>query len=597
MKTKKKRVPGISPFIVAGVLMILVPIFVIMTMDSIREQNLRIVEKLTGKGTFLIRAFEAGTRTGMMTKSWGGERVQNLLTETAYQPEVSYIMITAADGTILAHSDSKKTGTVYGAMPDISSMDDDSGVSHREVISSDGSKIFEVFKVFTPARRMFGKGSGRMMKRMMGEPSFHAREGQEPRRHHSGKEDWFRDHFFSCPENCREQGRQFIFAGLELEGAESGKQQYLNHVIINGAVLLLFGSFGIVGLFVIQGYRSARSSLYLVRAFSNKVVETMPAGLIAVNLELEVTSCNREAILILGGDGTLLPGEFLEMAKTMKEKNEKIARELALGSLSGASLLLDVSASPILDDHGEASGYLFLFRDLTEFKELKIEVERSRRLAAVGKFAAGVAHEIRNPLSSIKGFATYFQERYRDVPEDLEIAGIMVHEVERLNRSITQLLEFAKPIPIVPKEVDLKEFIAHSIKLVEHDLVNKGIGVKRSLPRDISTVTIDPDKLNQILLNLYLNAIQAMEKGGELEVKVNLFHGDLLLEVKDTGKGIKPSDLDRIFDPYFTTRAEGTGLGLAMVHRAVEAMDGEIRVESLEGRGTTFFLKLPCMEN
>jgi len=436
------------------------------------------------------------------------------------------------------------------------------------------------------------------MKRMMGEPSFHAREGEDKRLHHPGKEDWFRDHFFSCPENCREQGRQFIFAGLALEGSEHGKQQYLNHVIINGVVLFFFGCFGIVGLFVLQGYRAARSSLYMVRAFSNKVVETMPAGLIAVNFDLEVTSCNREAILILGGDGgTLLPTEFLEMAKTMKEKNEKIARELALKSLSGASLLLDVSASPILDDHGDASGYLFLFRDLTEFKELKIEVERSRRLAAVGKFAAGVAHEIRNPLSSIKGFATYFKERYKNVPEDLEIADIMVHEVERLNRSITQLLEFAKPIPIVPKKVDLNELIAHSIKLVEHDLVNKGIGVKRSLPRDISTVTIDPDKLNQILLNLYLNAIQAMEKGGELEIRVNIFHGDLLLEIKDTGKGITPSDLDRIFDPYFTTRAEGTGLGLAMVHRAVEAMDGEIRVESLEGRGTTFFLKLPCMEN
>ncbi len=603
MTNIKKRVPGLSPFIVVGVLLVLVPIFVIMTMDSIRVQNTRIVEKLIGKGTFLMRAFEAGSRTGMMTMSWGGARVQSLLVETSYQPGVRYMMITDDKGSILAHSDPELRGTLYAAMPDIASMEEKSGVLHRELVKEDGTKVFEVFKVFTPARRMAGLGPGSRMCRMMEAPEVSGSKRKGPRRHHKGDGDWFRAYFSDhSAGECPALGRQFIFAGLDMESAEFGKQQYLNHVVLTGAGLFLIGCFGIVGLFVLQGYRSTRSSLSRVRAFSNKVVETMPAGLISVNLALEVTSCNSGALSILdGAEGTALepvvPQALLEVAETVKQRGETVEREVALTSLSGNPLLLDVTASPIPGDQGEVSGVLLLFRDLTELRTLKMEIERSRRLAAVGKLAAGVAHEIRNPLSSIKGFATYFRERYKDVGEDREIADIMVHEVERLNRSITQLLEFAKPVAVVAKEVDIEALVVHSIKLVENDLKNKGITARRSVDTGLTRVTTDPDRLNQILLNLYLNAVQAMDEGGELSVGVATSDRHLLMEVKDTGKGIAPSAMDHIFDPYYTTRAEGTGLGLAMVHRAVEAMGGEIRVESREGKGTVFFLKLPCKDD
>ncbi|MCP4120104.1 MAG: PAS domain-containing protein [Desulfobacteraceae bacterium] len=594
MTNKKKSVPGLSPFIVAGVLLVLVPIFGIMTMDSIREQNSRIVEKLIGKGTFLMRAFEAGSRTGMMTMSWGVARVQSLLVETAHQPGVRYMMITDDKGTILAHSDPEQQGARCTAMPEISAMDETSGIRHRELVKEGGTKVFEVFKVFTPARRMPGPGPGRKMCRMMEE---------RPRRHHGGGGDWFSAHFSDhSAGECPARGRQFIFAGLDMESAEFGKQQYLNHVVLTGAGLFLIGCFGIVGLFVLQGYRSTRSSLTRVRAFSNKVVETMPAGLISVNLDLEVTSCNSGALSILyGAEGPavapVVPGLLLAVAETVKQGGETVEREVALTSPSNHPLLLDVTASPIPDDQGKVSGVLLLFRDLTELRTLKTEIERSRRLAAVGKLAAGVAHEIRNPLSSIKGFATYFRERYKDVAEDREIADIMVHEVERLNRSITQLLEFAKPVPVVAKAVNLSELVAHSLKLVESDLKNKGITAEQAVDTDREHVTTDPDRLNQILLNLYLNAVQAMDTGGKLSVVAATSDRHLLMEVRDTGKGIAPSAMDHIFDPYYTTRAEGTGLGLAMVHRAVEALDGEIRVESREGKGTVFFLKLPLKDD
>ncbi len=599
-----------------GVLVVLMSIFVLMAMDNIKEHDARVVDKLTAKGTFLIRAFEAGTRTGMMTMKWRAARVQSLLTETAFQPEVKYLMITTRDGKILAHSDPEKIGTVRGTMPDVDAMGDGAAVFHREIFSGDGGRTFEVFKAFTPAKR-FHRPGGRMGRRMAAGRVEGSCSGWESRigttsdqqlpkpassakadtSYHPTEGDWFSAHFSGAPEQYRDPGPQIFFAGLDMAGAAAGKRAYISHIVINGAVLFLMASIGIVGLFMLQGYRSTRLSLSRVTAFSNRLVETMPAGLIAVDLDLGITSWNREAMEIFGENGKpVLPVALVEMAAIMGEKKQKISRELALPALSGGSLLLDVVASPIRDDGQETSGYLFLFRDLTELAALKQEVERSRRLAAVGKLAAGVAHEIRNPLSSIKGFATYFRERYKAVAEDRETADIMIHEVERLNRAITQLLEFARPVPVVARRVDVPDLVAHSLRLVENDLAARGIGVEKAIPADQKEVTTDPDRLNQILLNLYLNAIQAMDNGGTLGVKVAVAKGYLFVEVSDTGSGIAPLDMEKIFDPYYTTRPRGTGLGLAMVHRNLEAMGADIRVESLEGQGTTFFLKIPCQD-
>jgi two-component system sensor histidine kinase HydH len=329
----------------------------------------------------------------------------------------------------------------------------------------------------------------------------------------------------------------------------------------------------------------------------------MPAGLVAVDTQLAITSMNAEAGRILGlqaGDRPeSLPDGMAGLAGEIGESGESgaaVVREIACRVRESRELLLDISASPIRDDGGRISGYLFLFRDLTEIRALKEEVDRSRRLAAVGKLAAGVAHEIRNPLSSIKGFATWFRERYRHLEEDRSIADVMIGEVERLNRSVTQLLEFARPVPRDLRPVHVREIIAHSLMLVEHDLKAAGIGAQTEVKTRRETMTADPDLLKQILLNLYLNAVQAMESGGRLTVTVS--DGDredtVLIEVADTGRGIDPGDLDRIFDPYFTTRPGGTGLGLAMVHRAVEALGGDIRVESTPGEGSRFTLRLPC---
>ena len=208
-------------------------------------------------------------------------------------------------------------------------------------------------------------------------------------------------------------------------------------------------------------------------------------------------------------------------------------------------------------------------------RALRREVARSQRLASVGRLAAGVAHEIRNPLSSIKGFATYFKERYPDRPEDQQTADIMIQEIE-------------------PKAISLDALLNDAVRLIKDRAAEKNITVNTRNSSRINTAWADPDRVNQILLNLFLNAIDAMENGGELNVEISSDdRHEICISVSDTGCGISPQHLPRVFDPYFTTKSTGTGLGLAIAHNIAEVMGGRISVESPQDRGTIFRVFFP----
>jgi two-component system sensor histidine kinase HydH len=197
-------------------------------------------------------------------------------------------------------------------------------------------------------------------------------------------------------------------------------------------------------------------------------------------------------------------------------------------------------------------------------------------------------------LSSIKGFATFFKERYRDRPEDKKTADIMIQEVDRLNRVISQLLEFARPMDINKQRVSIHMVIQDTLKMIEGQAKEKEIIIHADLSPDVGDVFIDPDKIIQVFLNLYLNAIEATQRGGTLSVSLSPQNERTIrIDISDTGRGIDPNELAHVFDPYFTTRPTGTGLGLAIVHKIIEAHDGEIRVDSVKGKGTTLSIFLP----
>lgn len=227
-------------------------------------------------------------------------------------------------------------------------------------------------------------------------------------------------------------------------------------------------------------------------------------------------------------------------------------------------------------------------------KLLQEATHRKEKLMALGHLAAGVAHEIRNPLSSIKGLAKYFAERTPPGGEAYELAQVMAKEADRLNRVVSELLELVRPAHLKWQPVDLNEVIGHSLQLVSQDASGRDITLQFTAQPSLCRIQADPDRLNQVLLNLYLNAIQAIGREGIIAVAVaECGDGRIKLSVADSGKGMTAEQLQAIFTPYFTTKADGTGLGLAVVQNIVEQHGGTILVESTPGRGAVFTLYLP----
>ena len=210
----------------------------------------------------------------------------------------------------------------------------------------------------------------------------------------------------------------------------------------------------------------------------------------------------------------------MDMLRELGKERPIVEKELDCAVGEGRTVPLEVIAAILRDDEGALIGRIALVRDLSELQHLRNEVERSQRLAAVGSLAAGVAHEIRNPLSSLKGFATYFRQRYGGVPDDVKVADIMIQEVDRLNRVITELLEFSRPMELKRKETDLAGLVRHTLGTIEGQAREKGITVQTDLPPGLPEASIDPDRLTQVFLNLFLNAIAAMDRGGILSVGV-----------------------------------------------------------------------------
>jgi len=576
-RKSEKRFVVVSPLLIIGAVAILVPVFIFMTMDAINRQKEQTARLLVEKGEAIIRSFEAGVRTGG-GMHWGGFQLQKLLMETAEQSDIDYLIVTDANGMILADSDPLRIGTVYDAGLDLGKTAVSKTLSWRLIANNQGGDTFEVYRGLSPTAAAgyefahpFGKSFALSEKRTPSPPGL------------------------------------VVFAGLDMAPIEEARKQDISRTVWSAVLFLLIGLAGIVSLMLAHGYQAARSSLARIRVFSDSLVENMPIGLVAVDAGGILTACNRAAENIL----RLGPGEYLgrQAADVVPlELNEFIMpgdraslpfdKEVICTTSEGATMTLEVVAAPLFEQAESFLGIIVLFRDMTDIKRLEDEVERGRRLASLGGLAAGVAHEIRNPLSSIKGFATHFRERFSDVPEEREAAEVMIREVDRINRVITQLIEFARPLKMKIVSVSLPVVIRHALALIEREAAKRGVVVQTDIPEGKWEVPIDVDRMTQVFLNLFLNALEAMEEGGTL--RVTLFQQEekaLRITVADTGIGIPEADLLRVFDPYFTTRSAGTGLGLAICHKIVEAHRGEIFMESEPGKGTTVTLLLPVTDS
>jgi len=565
-KTEKRKVwLFVPPWVILGAVALLVPLFAFFTWENVNRHMEMSTRLLLEKGEALIRSFEAGARAGE-GMAWGSFQLQKLLIETAQQPGVDYLIITDEEGRIVADSDPGMVGDAYGTDLDLAALSRQGAAQWRIVAGAEGPDTFEVFRRFAPREEPYGGFNGQT------------------------------------------RGASYvIFVGLDMAPVQAAHEQDRRNTIITASVLLLISVAGIVSLLLAMGYRSARASLSRVKALSDSLVEHMPVGIVAVDPDDRVMVFNDTAETLFGRtseavigkpSSDIIPPACLEMLRGLGHERPMIEKEFDCAIGQGRMVPLEVIAAVLRDDEGELIGRIALLRDLSELQHLRKEVERSHRLAAVGSLAAGVAHEIRNPLSSIKGFATYFRQRYGGVPDDVKVADIMIQEVDRLNRVITELLEFSRPMELKRKGTDMAGLVRHVLRTVEGQAREKGITVKTALSSGFPEAFIDSDRMTQVFLNLFLNALAAMDKGGVLSVSVTRHDGGgLRVSVTDTGAGIRKEDIGRVFDPYYTTKPSGTGLGLAIVHRIVEAHGGEIRLESEPGKGTTFTILLPIEES
>jgi PAS domain S-box-containing protein len=287
----------------------------------------------------------------------------------------------------------------------------------------------------------------------------------------------------------------------------------------------------------------------------------------------------------------------------------------------GREVPLEINTSLLEDEAGQITGLLGVFRDLSLVRELEQRLRRADRLAAVGRMAAMVAHEIKNPLVALKTFVEMVPRRAKDPAFIARFQDIVPKEVDRVNAIMEDLLELSRPPRISPRPLYVHEVIARCVALYEQQAAQRSITIVQDLAPALPQVRADPEYLLRAMGNLVINAIQAMAAGGKLTIRTGggvpwqsslvetTTHIDLraaadtaqsfvFIAVVDTGTGMTPEQLDSLFTPFFTTKEKGTGLGLALTHKIIEEHQGYLHVESQFGVGSTFTILLPvCIES
>ena len=224
---------------------------------------------------------------------------------------------------------------------------------------------------------------------------------------------------------------------------------------------------------------------------------------------------------------------------------------------------------------------------------LREELQKTEKLKAVATLAAGMAHEIKNPLTSIKTFTEYLPKKHNDPVFVEKFNAVVGNEVDRINNIVKQLLEFSRPSELKLKKTDINSLLDETLSLLNNDLLKYNIKAKKDYS-DINIVNADPSQIRQVFLNLLLNAIDSMKTGGTIHVATGQKDAnEVFVSISDTGHGIPREDIGRIFDPFFTRKDEGTGLGLSVVHGIIKKHRGTIAVKSVPEKGTSFVVSLP----
>lgn len=369
-----------------------------------------------------------------------------------------------------------------------------------------------------------------------------------------------------------------------------------------------------------RDFQTVNLELDLKNKLLSHILENLTNAVVAVDLEGRITSFNHSAERLTGLEaGNVVGRGYLEvlgqgidedqtLVYTLKTGKHIGQSEKKLAHIGGYPVTVSFATSILDDSDGNRLGALEVMQDVSEMKRMQEEMVRNRTLAALGEMAAAVAHEIRNPLGAMGGFVTLLERDLESDSAKLDLVRKLIKSLSSLNRIVGNLMVYTRPLSLLAREVHFQAHVDQVLDFVGINLSGTGVTIEKRFPSEPIMVGLDPEKTEQMIINLVQNAVHAIDGSGTVTVSMSariarkgerLFLNGIrvgrivTLEIADTGKGIREEDLGKIFNPFFTTREDGNGLGLSIVRKIIDLHNGEISVRSRVGEGTVFTLAFP----
>ncbi len=533
--------------------------------NATRSQKLMELSLLR-QGRTMIHAFEAGTRTSMLfRKSTGHNPLLDLATEVLKDKGIAYIRIIDEENAVIV-SEGNVPQSILKKYSDLKE------IRNSPVLSISWSdNIFEISKQFHPVTQSSG---GMSMMEMR----------------------WEQWHLAFKP-----KGQMYISVGLYTNEYEKTRQEDMYHTIFMLVMLLLLFFAGSYFLFLYQRMRVTHATLLNTQLYANNVLESIPDSLVTLDQEGCIVSCNKNAEKLLKRHSTDIVGsKFLDIfsscpPETLNGRDDVIEKDVELLIPGGEPVPVKMGSAQLTDHQGKRIGRVLVMRDVGEIRSMEQQLAHSKRLASLGSMAAGIAHEVRNPLGTLRGLAHFFGSEEGASDACKEYSKFMISEVDRLNQLVTELLEFGAPRDINFARIDIKTMVEKIDTLLEKDFAEKSINFVHQYNAGAELYG-DTDLLIQTLLNLLKNSIQATPAGGQVSLDIDCDGETCRISVSDSGTGMSEETRSKMFDPFYTTRKSGSGLGLAVSHRIVERHNGCFEINSAVNEGTTITIVLPHKE-
>lgn len=344
-----------------------------------------------------------------------------------------------------------------------------------------------------------------------------------------------------------------------------------------------------------------------IQDYMQAILRSITSGVITVGPDGSVATVNLAAERMLGmGEEEMVPRRlgalFLDdggidtsLGRVLRAETPRLVTDIQAVTLGGRTLHARLAVARMRDVGGRMLGAVVTIEDVTEVRALTDQLIRADRLAAMGELTAGVAHEVRNPLGIIKASVQLVEDSNADPARVRDATRIIKQEIDRLDRVIKALLDFGRPSAPTLRPTNVEDVVADVVLFTRQFAGQSRVEIDAEYAAGVPLVEADADQLKQVLVNLVSNAVQAMDEfGGSIRIRVWDDDAYVFISVADTGPGMSPEVRERVFDPFYSTRDGGTGLGLTMVHRIIDQHGGRVEVESASGSGTTFTVALPA---